>query len=203
MIDAAYRCFSKNGIESTAISDIAAEAEVGEATIYRHFVTKENLALECGIKFWNEVGAFYEEKTDTAAFQQKSGMEQVEQMIWLALDYYGRHTAEFCMICNLDGFLLSHRVGAEALAAYEQAVDGLRPLLCDAIARGQADGSIAKQAEALELYYALTNGIFALMQKEASAGSLLASDRAVEQERKLTVFLQLLIDGLRTDGKTV
>jgi AcrR family transcriptional regulator len=201
MIDAAFCCFCENGIEMTSISDIAHKAAVGEATVYRHFATKENLALECGKKFWSMVGTFYREKTETAEFQEKSGMAQVEQMIWMARDFYRQHTDAFGMIHNLDGFLMSHRVEPEQLAGYEEAVDGMRLILCRAIDRGKADGSIRVPADTLELYYAITNGIFSLMQKEASAGCLLASDRAVEQDKKLTLFLQLLINGLKSQER--
>jgi AcrR family transcriptional regulator len=44
--DAAARLFAERGYEHVAVSDIAAEAEVSEQTIYNYFRTKEQLVLD-------------------------------------------------------------------------------------------------------------------------------------------------------------
>ena len=137
------------------------------------------------------------EKVCEPEFAGKSGMEQVECLIDCAHHFYQEHTEGFRLIHDLDGFLLSHKVESEQLAKYEQAVDSLRPCLCDAIEKGKADGSIHSSADTVALYYAMTNGIFSLMQKQAVAGKLLASDLVVAQEEKLGQFLELLIAGLK------
>lgn len=206
MVRAAFDCFCRRGIAAASIADIAREAEFGEATLYRYFNNKETLVLECGMQFWERVRDFMEEERRAPDFEEKSGMEQVEALIGRAHVFYRENTAAFRLIHDLDGMLLSGKVKKEQLFCYEQAVDSVRPILCDAIEKGKKDGSIADDADTLVLYYALTNGIFSLMQKQAAAGSLLRSDGAVEQERKLTQFLELLTGGLKyvygKDGKS-
>lgn len=197
MVDAACRVFCQKGIAASSIADIAREAEFGEATVYRYFTNKENLVLACGKKFWQMVYEFMNEKVCEPEFAEKSGMEQVECLIYSAQHFYQEHTEYFRLIHDLDGFLLSHKVEPEQLAEYEQAVDCMRPCLCDAIEKGKADGSIHSSVDTVVLYYAMTNGIFSLMQKQAAAGRLLASDLVVAQDEKLGQFLELLIAGLK------
>lgn len=197
MVDAAFSVFCRKGIAAASIADVAKEAEFGEATVYRHFANKENLVLACGKKFWQMVYEFMREQISEPDFAAKSGMEQVEYLIRRAYLFYQEYTEAFQLIHDLDGFLLSHKLEQEQLAEYEQAVDSVRPCLCDSIEKGKADGSIGSGADTLVLYYAMTNGIFSLMQKQAAAGSLLSSDLAVEQEEKLAQFLELLIAGLK------
>lgn len=197
MVDAACRVFGRKGIAASSIADIAREAEFGEATVYRYFTNKENLVLACGKNFWQTVHEFMNEKICEPEFAAKNGMEQVESLIACAHLFYKEHTEGFRLIHDLDGFLLSHKVEAGQLAEYEQAVDSMRPCLCNAIEKGKADGSIHSGADTLVLYYAMTNGIFSLMQKQAVAGRLLSSDSAVAQEEKLGQFLELLVAGLK------
>lgn len=85
--------------------------------------------------------------------------------------------------------------------AYEQAVDSLRPCLCDAIWKEKQDGSIDDGVETQELYYAVATGIMSVMQKQA-AGNLLSRDEIVVSDKKLELFLELLIAGMKsTCGK--
>ncbi len=197
MVCAAYECFCRRGIAGTSIADIAREAEFGEATLYRYFANKETLVLECGMLFWSKVRDFMEEERLGPNFAAKSGMEQVEALIWRAYAFYRQNTAAFRLIHDLDGMLLSGKVGKGQVSGYEQAVDQMRPVLCDAIEKGKRDGSIADHGDTTVLYYALTNGIFSMMQKQAAAGRLLESDATVGEEQKLTQLLELLAAGLR------
>lgn len=202
MIEAAFSCFSSKGMEAATIADIAAEAEFGEATVYRYFSNKETIALECGEWFWTMVYDFMEEWSGTLEFQMQCGLDQVESLIRRAFIFYREHRDGFRMIHNLDGFLLSHKVNPEGLLEYERAVDGMRPCLCDAIEKGKRDGSISGSMETQELYYVVTTGIMSVMQKQAAAGNLLSSDRIVDSDRKLELFLELLIAGIKsTYGK--
>lgn len=197
MVDAAFVCFCRNGIEKASFAKIAREAGFGEATMYRYFSNKENLALECGIKFWRMVQDFFEERTVDPAYGKMSGLEQTRELMHGALAFFKQNRDAFWLIHNLDGYLLSHPVDSEKLGEYEQAVDGLRPVLCDALMRGKADGSIGRTEEIQELYYALATGIFSIMQKQAASGLLLTSDLDVEQEKKMEIFVELLLEGLK------
>ncbi len=197
MIEAAAKCFSQKGIEATSIVDIAREAEFGEATIYRYFSNKENLALACGIRFWEEAYQVMAGLASQEDYIDKSGYKQVECLMQGALCFFKEQQAAFRLIHNLDGFLLSHRVEEERLQDYGQAVGRMQPVLCEALDKGKMDGSITREEETAELYYALTNSIFGMMQKQAAAGTLLATDRAVDGMRKMELLMELLMDGLR------
>ncbi len=198
MLDAAFACFGRKGIEAASMADIAREAGFGEATVYRYFSNKETLALKCGIRFWDMACGFMKEWSETPEFQAQSGLEQVEGLIGRAFAFYRENREGFCLIHNLDGFLLSHKVGQEQLSEYERAVDSLRPLLCNALEKGKQDGSIRSGVPVPQLYYAMTTGIMSVMQKQAAAGSLLASDRIVDPDEKLELFLELVTAGVKS-----
>lgn len=197
MVDAAFTCFCTQGIGQTSMTEIARAAGYGEATLYRHFETKENLALECGKKFWSMGKEFFDQKVATPDFNDKNGMEQVEWLVQGAVEFFEQETEAFRLIHNLDEYLLSRKIDPVILQEYEQAIDLLRPCLWDAIEKGKADGSITTTEATLDLYFALTNGIFSMMQKQATAGTLLGTDNAVKPQRKIELFVAILMAGLK------
>lgn len=202
MVEAAFFCFCNKGIEATSIIDIAREAEVGEATVYRYFSNKENLALECGKRFWFMACDFMEVWIYGSEYAVRNGMEQLEGLVRGAFGFYQEYRQAFRMLHNLDTYLLSHHVTAEQLGEYFQAADGLRPVLCNAIEKGKSDGSISSNMNTGDVYEAVTTGVLSLMEKTAVAGALLTPDRTAELDRKLLLFLEILIAGLKVSYGT-
>ena len=198
MIAAAAACFGRKGIENTSIADIAREAGYGEATIYRYFSAKENLVLECGIWFWQQVYEFFKNKSNGEGYMQQNGMQQTETLMHGALEFYQKRPHLFRFIHDLDSIVLSARAGETVKKKYEQSVDSLRPFLLAALEKGKADGSLARPETADELYYTLTNGIFSMMQKQAAAPELLETDKTINSMRKTELLVELLIAALKT-----
>jgi AcrR family transcriptional regulator len=63
ILEAARRAFSRRGdVAGTTIRDIAAEAQISEGIIYRHFVSKEELFFEAAVRPLNEAFQLGEEK---------------------------------------------------------------------------------------------------------------------------------------------
>ena len=46
LLDAAMHCYRQNGVSGTAMEDVAQQAGVGRATLYRHFANQEALLAE-------------------------------------------------------------------------------------------------------------------------------------------------------------
>lgn len=194
--EAAFACFREKGIENVTISEVAARAQVGEATVYRYFAAKDNLAVECGTDFWKHAGDRFDQLCEKEEYLTWNGITQVEALMKLALQIFLQEQESFAFLHDLDGFLLSHRVEKEKLKDYEIQIDRPRPLLCSAIDRGKADGSILSREATVQLYYTLTTAIFGIMQKLAGNGALLAGDLTVEPVRKVELLMELLLRGL-------
>ena len=55
IIESASKLFLERNIRETKIKDIALDAHVGEATIYRYFETKENLVMAVSTKMSQDI----------------------------------------------------------------------------------------------------------------------------------------------------
>ncbi len=197
LVESALQCFSEKGIEKTALADIAACAQTGEATLYRYFANKENLALACGVYFWELAASRYEELITQSGYQEKSGIQQVETLLLATEEIFKEHREKMKFLHDLDVFMVSHKIDGEKQAEYEKQVESFMPLLCDAIEKGKKDGSIGVRADTKELYYTLTHTVLSLLQKLAGMGHILSGDEQVEEERRIELLRQLLLEGLK------
>lgn len=200
VVACAMLCFCKNGIETTALSDIAGFAQVGEATLYRYFSTKENLVLECGIYFWKLSVKYYEELAAGEAYRQKTGAEQIADLLAVSERIFAEHRNKFKFLHDLDVFLTTHKIDGEKLEEYAGLVDRPKPYLCHAIEKGKADGTVVCKADTEELYYTLTHAVLSLMQKLAGMGQLLPGDNVIAEERRIRLLMELLLAGLKKEA---
>lgn len=197
LVESALACFGEEGIEKTALSDIALRAQTGEATLYRYFANKENLALECGVYFWELAASYYEQLVTQRDYQEKKGIQQIEELLLTTERIFDEHREKMKFLHDLDVFMVSHKVETEKQAEYEKQVESFMPLLCNAIEKGKEDGTVALKADTRELYYTLTHTILSLLQKLAGMGHILSGDDQVDEKRRIALLRQLLLEGLR------
>lgn len=197
LVECAISCFCEQGIETTAIADIAVASGYGEATLYRYFSNKENLIMECGFTFWRMTSERYEALTESEAYQLESGIDQVEDLLLLTQDMFEIHRGMFKFLHDLDVYLASHQVNSEILAEYEELVNRAKPCLCEAIEKGKEDGTIKCRVSTEEIYYTLTHTVLSLLQKMAGIGQLLSGDHIVEEKRQIQLLRKLLLTGLQ------
>lgn len=55
LIEAGFRLFSQNGIETVSLQKVADAANVSPAAMYKYFLTKEKLLIAISAKVWDEV----------------------------------------------------------------------------------------------------------------------------------------------------
>lgn len=56
LIEAGFRLFSQNGIETVSLQKVADAANVSPATMYKYFLTKEKLLIAISAKVWMKYG---------------------------------------------------------------------------------------------------------------------------------------------------
>ena len=195
-VSRALTCFCKKGIELTTMADIADYAQIGVATVYRYFSTKENLVMECGMLFWKLAGNRYKNLTEEEGFSHKTGLSQVESLLRITEDIFRENKLIFKFLHDFDVYISCHQIEQEKMLQYEALIDGMKPVLCDAIKTGKADGTIKSHADTQEIYYTLTHTVLSLMQKLAGLGTLLSTDGVVKDEKRLNLLITLLLGGL-------
>ena len=102
IIDNAIDLFLAKSIGDVTIKDIAIKANVGEATIYRYFSSKQNLVCDVAVKLENKIFEQYFNIPKTL-----NGFEQLSEFYNRYQKIFNEHCELFKFINEFDAYLLS------------------------------------------------------------------------------------------------
>jgi AcrR family transcriptional regulator len=143
IIDAARRCFSRDGFHQTSMPDIAAEAGVSVGAPYRYFASKEEIILEIAGDAFRMIFEPVDRLVSTGAVVSAAGL--VEAAIEPIERVAG--PVEELLRCAVQAWaeLLRHEeMRVRALEGFER----VRGEMADALRRGQAAGVVPASLDA-------------------------------------------------------
>lgn len=171
---AAAQLFLSRGVEAVKMTDIAEAAEIGVASLYRYFGTKEAILIRAGTLLWSDLRALFEEVVEDAD-SSRTGREQVAAMLGVYRTLCRDHKNFLLFLEDFDRFILASGVKKSELYEYERSIGDYYPLFEAAYRRGVADGSLRAGVDPALFYRTFTHGITALCQK-LLRGEILAQD---------------------------
>ena len=193
VILAAIEVFKKKGIDNAKMPDIAFEAEVGVATVYRYFKTKADLVIAAGTWLWKEeIADLYRQFCD-AGLSRLSGAERIRQLLGGFVGMYREHPGILTFLEHLDNYIVKERLPAEKLAGYKKSIIDIKGLMVGAIKEGIKDGSLREDIDYNEFYITITHGLMSLSQKLLLRGAVLEGDEEVAGERQLKLLIDMAV----------
>ena len=84
--DTAWRLFAARGFENVTVAEIAAEADVSQATVFNYFPTKEDLVFHRMEAFEQELLAAIRDRPDGESIVQAFGRFAIQERGFLASD---------------------------------------------------------------------------------------------------------------------
>lgn len=135
IVAAARRCFARDGFHRTSMPDVAAEAGLSTGAAYRYFESKEEIVLEVA----TEAFRFIAEPAERLAASSEA--VSVSEVVTASLTEVGGSDDEL-LRCAVQAWaeVLRHD-GLRRRA--NDALDGVRERMADALRRGQQAGSVA------------------------------------------------------------
>lgn len=121
IIDGAFLVFSKQGIESVKMTDVAESAGVGVATVYRYFGTKNDLVLAVGVRAWDE----YISKTVKAYDRSLTALESFGFYLESFLDLYRDHKDLLRFNQFFNVYIRSGQLDRGSMGAYIGVIEAL------------------------------------------------------------------------------
>ena len=143
VLDVAFEMFACNAIESVSMTDIADEAKIGVATIYRYFGTKQQLVICTVAREWERRAAVVKQRYEERGVAEQSGYEQLSFLIMNMVEDYQDLQSLYHLSGNVDQYLLHEQVSDEACEPYRNAVRPLFDMLYHCFDKGIEDGSIS------------------------------------------------------------
>lgn len=198
LLSAAFDLFSKKGIDTIAITDIAKNAEIGVASVYRYFSTKDEIAIRCAIWSWESRKEEFLQKVTGAEFDSKNGLEQFKIFCSAFKDLFAMHGDFLRFIYFFDSYIYRQEISTERLAEYEKTISVIQELISSSIKKGIEDGSIHMPDDCSEydLYISVTHALFSTAQKLSLSGSMLDMDKRTDAIKQLDLMTRMMIRSL-------
>lgn len=179
LIDAAERCIDRYGLSKTTLEDVATEAHVSRATIYRYFHNRDELVLEVLLR---ELDRQFD--TSLADFvrgadtPERAGRAIVDAAMYL-LDSI-RQSAKLQLFLSREGGSVTATISGASQAFFSAIVDDLRPYLDSA----QKAGILRADIDLCEAGEWIVRTILSLLTVDGPANRSQADER-----RFLAMFL--------------
>lgn len=194
ILEAASQVFQRKGYQSTTMDEVAAEAQFSKGTLYLYFDSKFELFAELSNQVLGRVEQGFQNISETGV----PGLQMVEEMLQLWAQTASSNIRQFRVAI---GWIASDDTERDTdcpgVLAHRDRLAMVVGYLSGAIARGQADGSVARKEHAATMACQLWAGMM---------GALLFSSRcadfgdelpfALESESFMDDFVDLLSAGI-------
>ena len=192
ILEAAKKVFLAKGLLAATIDDIAAEAELGKGTLYRHYRSKEDIMLAIDEQATRELHALYVGETAGDG----TGLAKVLRMMRAYYAFVMANPAYFGFIAFFESPLPTTNAGV----VYETTM-AIHELFQTVLQQGIADGSLRSDLKADLLANTLWAASYGMMQFVVTKGVHLAEERQINLDELFETYLASLENGLRNPAK--
>jgi AcrR family transcriptional regulator len=196
----AAELFLERGAENVKMTDIAEEAGIGVASLYRYFGTKSAIMLESGTLLWKDVATLFDTNFHSERYRTASGMEQIKILLTGYLQIFTDHKPFLRFLNALDAVILAERPDPETLKPYRESILNFYQLFRAAHSRGTADGSIRSGMDTEFLYRTITDFLNGAAQKFIR-GEVLPEDDYSRDGEEMALFVQMALSYLNPNGR--
>lgn len=198
ILDCSFVLFAKNGMDSMTMNEIASYSEIGVASLYRYFVTKEDLAIQVAVHAWKTMQDAFSAVYQSEEYEKLSGIQQVEKLFSVFPEAYIQYPEFFRFIYYFDAFMRKESIDQSRLIEYEAKINSLKDVVVAALNKGLSDGTvkIPEEVTVEQIYSAVMHSLFSTSQKLSLAQGLLAMDDGIRPSEELKLIVRLCVEVL-------
>ena len=190
VVDVATNLFQQHSINTVTIKDIAEEAGIGEATIYRYFSNKENIIMACINKLMETVARDYFKLS-----KGRTGYEKLSIFYTSFLDVFNNNPDFFFFLKEFDAYI--YAIKPKNLKAYERDIGQYKIYYTNAYDIGVADGSV-KIIKNIDVFYtSTTHALLELCKKLSLKRALLTQDKTIKKAAEIQCLIKLILQSLK------
>ena len=183
----ALKLFLKSSIAGVTMAMIAKEVGVGEATLYRHFTTKQNIVLRSVLILANNVLEEFKE------ISEETGYKELEAFFNIFYDTFKNNKEFFSFINEFDAFILQE--GFEA-KGYDENILSFKDSFIKSYNKGLNDNTVNKIDDIDTFYFATTQSLLNLCKKLAQK-AIVKSDESISKENEIRALIDIILYRLK------
>ena len=199
ILSSAFDLFSEKGIDSIAITDIAKKAEIGVASVYRYFETKDQIVINTAIWAWNKHAAELLPNVTGSVFDAKTGYEKLETICKIFRQLFTDNYLFLRFIYFFDSYIFRQEISKNNFDEYEKSIKFVKDKIIESIESGINDNSIKiiEGYTASDLYYTMMHSLFSMVQKLSLSQNLLTMNEEVPATKQIDLLIKMLLSSLK------
>lgn len=198
VVECAARLFLRDGIEGVKMVDIAAEANMGVATLYRHFSTKARIAVSAATLLWSKFNDLLVTLVESEGFLELNGIGRMQVLLEAYCDAYVAYGDFVSFLDEFDHLVVAGQLDKQELVEYGRELDSFYPIFEDAYLLGRMDGSIVREVAFRPFYLALAHALIGVAQK-MQRGEIIPSDDFSHGREELQSMVDMALWSLAAD----
>ena len=189
LVDMATDLFMTRSISEVTIKDIAVSAQVGEATIYRYFGSKQNIVVQSAMKIQGIVSTdFFNLKKGNNGYEKLKVFYNSYYEIFIKNPNFYKFLNEFDAYVSIEDSNITN--------PYENAIDAYKKFFMEAYELGLKDGSVKKQDNIEMFYFSTTHALLELAKKLVFKKAVLNQDTRIEKTSELQCLIDVILASL-------
>ncbi len=194
LLAAAEELFTRKGIDAVPLVEIAEQARLTRATLYKYFANKQEIA-------WAILQSYFEELRDVSPIQlwaqKATGFEQVEAYTASLFDFFWGNVERARFMAQFDHAYASEWAPEPMVQLLQDVLGERQRFLVDAIRLGVTDGSLRPDLDPELTAVTLTNTIIGLERRLALMPRHVEAEYGQPVEAIYRMMREIILQGIR------
>ena len=186
--------FIDKTIELTTFNQIAAKAGVGEATVYRHYSNKGELALEIAIDYAADYSDTLTMRIDAS---KGSHLDKFELVLDYFIELFNIKPDYFIYLEHFDNYVMHNDHKIVGVEVYEHYFLNISQSICDVDAGEVPDASVRKDVNIDMATHTFAVSYISLCQKLLLRGHIFGHDDRYHAEESLNWMKSVMLNSLK------
>ncbi|EFM10017.1 transcriptional regulator, TetR family [Paenibacillus curdlanolyticus YK9] len=194
IIEAAERVFTIKGIENTTMQDVAREANLGVATVFRFFPRKDKLIVAVVTSNLQQVLHAFQ----SIAAMSVSCLDKIELLFDHSISLlHNQDSSNVKLMENFENYAAHYTEPLEDIEAFNAVYREISSVFSSVITQGVQDGSIRPDLPIPETLTTVMNTFSMFARKLSLQKNILLFEQDVPPENQLAILKQILMSYLR------
>ena len=164
ILDAGFSMFSKMSIDKVSMENVADEAGIGIATLYRYYRTKSELVVAVGTHVWSN---FIRDYMPIRNEDNTTASEELEFFLDSFLELYKNHKKLLCFNQFFNIYIRNEAVPPKALNSYNEMVDKLAMRFHRTYVKGGRDKTLCTEMSEKAMFLSIVHLMLAAVTRYA------------------------------------
>ncbi|MFD0958464.1 TetR/AcrR family transcriptional regulator [Paenibacillus chungangensis] len=194
ILQAAETVFFRKGTEFTTMNDIAEEAHIGVATVFRYYANKESLMAAIASNMMGEILDSFQNIADRPV----TCLEKMGELFDYFRSLLEKNRSSFIKFMEDLHLNVSYSRQSNGMLEESETVGRrIYEVFCSIIEQGEHDGSLRSDLDTRDVLLTVVNAFGLFSSKLSYQKNVLLLPTEVEPERQLAIMKAIILDYLK------